>query len=144
MSTKDLLPLFTILEAIQKVKIYIQDIPDEDAFYHRKDQLFFNATVGLLIAIGEEAKKLSSEAKNKHVDIDWGAIIGMRNIAAHDYRGIDPSIVWDSAKDYLPSLEITCLNILKEYADNDKLTREYIKEFLENPYYRHLKGVVCL
>ena len=144
MSNSDILYLFTILEAIQKAKIYIKDIVNSDDFYQKNDQMIFNATITLLIAIGEESKKLSELKKAMFTEINWDAIVGLRNIAAHNYRGIDPDLIWDSVVNNLPTLETACLNILYEYAHENLENRTDILDFIENPYYKQLKDIIKL
>ena len=47
----------------------------------------------MLIAIGENINKLekmiSKRAFDQHIDVEWGNIMGLRNILAHDYFSID-------------------------------------------------------
>ena len=35
----NLIYIFTILEAIEKIKIYMQNFADDEAFYHANDQM---------------------------------------------------------------------------------------------------------
>jgi uncharacterized protein with HEPN domain len=65
--SKNMLYILTMLEAIEKVFIYSSDFVDEEEFYDANRQLNFNATVNLLIAIGEENKKIDTIIKNKKV-----------------------------------------------------------------------------
>ncbi len=52
--SKNMLYILTMLEAIEKVFIYSSGFVDEEEFYDANRQLNFNATVNLLIAIGED------------------------------------------------------------------------------------------
>ena len=45
--------------------------------------------------IGEAAKQLPAEFKNRHPAIAWTQIAGLRNRIVHDYAGIDLKIVWN-------------------------------------------------
>ena len=47
--------------------------------------------------IGEEAKKLPGDLKQRHPHIDWRGMTGMRDKLIHDYFGVDYDIVWDVA-----------------------------------------------
>jgi hypothetical protein len=49
---KNLVYVLTILEAIEKIKIYSSDFENPDDFLWANQQLNFNGTVNLLIAIG--------------------------------------------------------------------------------------------
>ena len=41
--------------------------------------------------ISEASNHISQELKSKFTDIAWAQIVGMRNVFAHEYFGIDPS-----------------------------------------------------
>ena len=47
-------------------------------------------------------KNLSNELKNKHAEIEWNKIAGMRDKLIHFYFGVNLEIVWDAAKSELP------------------------------------------
>lgn len=47
--------------------------------------------------IGEASRQASEALREKHSQIPWPAIIGMRNRIAHDYLSVDLDIVWDVA-----------------------------------------------
>jgi uncharacterized protein with HEPN domain len=46
------------------------------------------------VIIGEMVIRLSEDFKNQYPEIEWHKIKGLRNIAAHDYFGIDAEEVW--------------------------------------------------
>jgi uncharacterized protein with HEPN domain len=59
------------------------------------DEAAQDAIVWRLQVIGDAARShLSDELKTRHPQIRWPAIYGFRNIAAHDYAGIDLILVW--------------------------------------------------
>jgi uncharacterized protein with HEPN domain len=64
--------------------------------------------------IGESAFNISNELKEKFPVIDWKAMYSLRNIIAHAYHSLDESIVWDIAKNELPSDKLHVQNILKQ------------------------------
>ena len=43
--------------------------------------------------------------KEKHSDIPWSEINGMRNIYAHNYEGIMQDVVWVTMKEDIPFLK---------------------------------------
>ena len=63
--------------------------------------------------IGEASNHLSTELKSKFSDIEWTQIVGMRNVFAHEYFGIDSSLVWDIIKNDIPALKEKIEHILK-------------------------------
>lgn len=132
--SKNIIYVLTMLEAIEKVFYYSKDFDDEEEFYFASKQLYFNATVNLLIAIGEENKKLDDNLKVSK-DINWKNISAMRDKISHNYRGIDESMVWDIIINYLPKLKDVLIEILPKI-DNYKL---YIQEAIKSQYYEDLK-----
>ena len=81
-----------MLEAIEKIFYYTDAFFDEDEFFNANKQLNFNATVNLLIAIGEENKKIDDGLKTSN-DINWNNISAKRDEISHNYRGIDEGLV---------------------------------------------------
>ena len=63
--------------------------------------------------IGEASNHLSAELKSKFSEIEWAQIVGMRNVFAHEYFGIDTSLVWEIIKNDIPDLNDKVEHILK-------------------------------
>ena len=62
-----------------------------------------------LLQIGELAKKFSDEFINAtRPEINWRAIIGMRNLFAHDYGAMDVERIWETAIYDIPQLSKYC------------------------------------
>ena len=131
--SKNILYILTMLEAIEKIVIYSSDFINEEAFYFANKQLNFNATVNLLIAIGEENKKIDDGLKCSD-KINWKNISAMRDKIAHNYRGIDESMVWEILTDYLPILKELLIEMLPKVEDS----KLYIEEALKTSYYEEL------
>jgi len=132
-SNKNLTYILTILEAIEKILYYSEDFKDEEELFYANKQLNFNAIVNLLIAIGEENKKIDDRLKTS-TKIKWKNISAMRDKISHNYRGIDESMVWDIIKNYLPKLKILIIEMLPKIEDY----KLYIKEALSSEHYEDL------
>ena len=78
------------------------------------DDKTVDAVVRNLEIIGEAAKKLPENAKQRMPDIEWRKIAGLRNILIHEYFGINKVIVWDVVQGKIPSLKTACENLLTE------------------------------
>jgi len=131
---KNLTYILTMLEAIEKIFIYSSNFEDEEDFYHANKQLNFNASVNLLIAIGEENKKIDENLKISK-EINWKNISALRDKISHNYRGIDEYIVWDIIQNYLPKLKIVLIKMIPKIEDY----KIYLKEALNSEYYEDLK-----
>jgi len=62
------------------------------------------ALAHLIQVIGEAARRVSSQFRERHPQIPWDAIAGMRNKIVHDYMDVDEDIVWDSVTQELKPL----------------------------------------
>ncbi len=92
--------LLDMSDAIERINKYV--IRGRQAF--EQDELIQNWIVHHLQILGEAAARISDDFKEKHHDIPWSRIIGMRNILVHDYFGIDFDIVWAVVEKDLPDL----------------------------------------
>ncbi len=62
------------------------------------------ALIHLIQTIGEAARRVSPELCERHPDVRWADIVGMRHKVVHDYLGVDEDIVWRVATEDLQEL----------------------------------------
>lgn len=55
--------------------------------------------------IGEAAKFIPDEIKEKFENVPFNKIIGLRNKIIHDYFGLDYELLWNVIKNRLPELK---------------------------------------
>ena len=72
------------------------------------------AFVRSIEVIGEATKNLSTEFRERHPDVEWRAMAGMRDRLIHGYFGVDYEIVWEVATEKAPELRDTIGAILEE------------------------------
>ena len=96
-----------ILDAIKSIEEYTKEL-DITLFQNKK--MAVDAVVRNLEIIGEAAKNIPPNIREKYQQIEWKKITGLRDILAHQYFGIDIDILWDIVKTKLPALK----NSLKE------------------------------
>lgn len=102
-----------ILSAAQKIRSYTEGF-SHTAFL--QDDKTFDAVIRNLEVIGEAAKHIPDDVRNRAPDIEWKKIAGLRDILIHEYFGIDGEIVWDIAQRKLPSLEAAVQRLLNDLA----------------------------
>ncbi len=102
--------LLDIIEAIERIERYSSR--GKDAF--EEDELIQNWIVHHLQVIGEAARSLSPDVREKTKDIPWAKIIGMRHILVHRYFKIDRDLVWSVVVWDLPELKQRIEAILEE------------------------------
>jgi uncharacterized protein with HEPN domain len=68
------------------------------------DDKTFDAVVRNLTIIGEAVKHIPQAVRARHPQVEWSEIAGFRDIAVHEYFGIDEDILWDIIQNEVPSL----------------------------------------
>lgn len=93
-----------LLDILESAKIALQHISEttQEDFY--KDLLYQDAVVRRIEIIGEAARRISAETKRKYPQLPWKSMIGMRNVAIHEYDSVDLDVVWDVVQKDLPIL----------------------------------------
>lgn len=101
---------FSDEQRIQKILEYSQKLIDYiNANGITKDKLISEYSLQWLVTtplynIGEHAYSLSKEYKDKHSNIPWAMISGLRHRLVHDYDGTNWSIISDVVFEELPEL----------------------------------------
>jgi uncharacterized protein with HEPN domain len=93
--------LLDIQEAIENIKKYASR--GKNAF--RNEELVQTWILHNLLTLGEAAARISDEFQERHSEIPWFKIVGMRNILVHNYFRIDLEAVWSVVENDLPVLE---------------------------------------
>lgn len=91
-----------ILESITKIKEYTGNLNREEFILNPQLQ---DAVLRRLEIIGEAAKNLPKEFKDRHPEVEWKKVSGMRDVLIHQYFGIIIERVLQTIKEDLPILE---------------------------------------
>jgi uncharacterized protein with HEPN domain len=68
-----------------------------------------------LLIIAEAAKHVPQEYKTDYADVPWQKIHGLGNLLRHEYRRIDPLILWSIASDHLDGLDKAAGELLAKF-----------------------------
>ena len=93
--------LVDILESAKIALDYVFD-KDWDAFYEILQVQ--DAVVRRIEIIGEAARRISLETRDKYPQIPWREMTSMRNLVIHEYDVVDIKQVWDTVQNKLPLL----------------------------------------
>ena len=106
---------FLIKELLQRIETSLQEIMEWTApikivsdFSSYEGVILLNAVYMKLLAVGEEIKSLDKHTNKtllpKYPTIQWKNIIGLRDVIAHHYFGLDADQVFDTLKEEVPEL----------------------------------------
>lgn len=90
-----------IISSIKKVKTYTKKMSFQE---FSKNNLVQDAVARNFEIIGEAARQMPKQVKDKNKNIEWQQVIAFRNIIAHEYFGISYKIMWDIIQNELPPL----------------------------------------
>lgn len=99
-----------ILDAIERIEEYVR--AGKEAFL--ADKMVQDAVIRNFEVIGEAAKGLPSEVRDRHASVPWKQIAGMRDFLIHVYFGVNLDTVWRTVEYDLPGLKAAILSELHE------------------------------
>jgi uncharacterized protein with HEPN domain len=88
---KDMARLWDMLDAARTAVEFTSGLRFENFLEDRKTR---NAVERNLEIIGEAARRVSSQTRQSHSAIPWRAMIGLRNVLAHEYGEVRYEILW--------------------------------------------------
>ena len=94
----------------------LQDAKSRHCFQEvKQDKILFYGLAKMTEILGEAAYKLTNDFREKHTELPWRQILGMRHILVHGYYTVSPEILWDVIQNDIPSM----IPILESYLSAD-------------------------
>lgn len=94
--------LTDIMQAIDAIEGFVQGL-DRDQF--EQDDKTVSAVIRKLEIVGEAAKVIPEEIREKYSQIPWKEMAGMRDKLIHFYFGVDYGLVWQTIKNRIPKIK---------------------------------------
>jgi len=82
--------------------------------------MVYDAVVRNLEIIGEAAKKIPPNVRNRYLQLDWRRIAGLRDVLAHAYFGLDDQTLWNIVQEKVPQLILVLGKMSDRHNAEDK------------------------
>ena len=100
-----------ILDNAEKARRFVLGVNFED--FRADDQKFY-AVVRALEVIGEAARHIPRQLRDKYPGVPWSKMTGMRDKVIHDYFGVDLEVLWKTVQQDLPAMQQAVAKMVEE------------------------------
>jgi len=98
---KDAALLWDMLKAAKEIVQFVEGVKYTE---FQSNKMLRYAVERQVLVIGEAAKRISVVFKNIYPQIPWTAIVGQRNILAHEYGEVLIERIWRVSTVFVPEL----------------------------------------
>ncbi len=131
--------LLRILECCGKIQVYLRKFDNFSDFFYKDEQLYFNASLTLLVQAGEQSAKIDISLKERATLIPWSMIKGFRNIAVHEYQYVDAEKVYQICTVHIPQLQEDVENFINESIKANLLSDFELQLSKGSEFYSHVR-----
>jgi uncharacterized protein with HEPN domain len=114
---RDLAHIADIVQSAHAIQRFVADI-DQATFL--ADDLRQSAVLYQLTLIGEACRRVSATFREAHPEVQWPAIIGLRNRIVHEYDDVDLDSVWTVVSKDLPELMVALAALTPPEPDGEE------------------------
>ena len=100
-----------ILAMMEKIESFTGGMTQEEFL---EDDMAHFAVIRAMEVMGEAAKNVPLEVREKYPAVPWRKMAGLRDKVIHGYFGVDLFIIWESATKTIPSYKPVVLEMLRE------------------------------
>lgn len=108
-----LLYLSEMVSSMEKIERYVDGKSYKEFI---KDEQLVDAVERNIEKIGEAAAAIPIEIRNKHPEVPWKTIVGLRNKIIHHYFAVDTEVIYQIATKNIPETKRFIIEILTEYS----------------------------
>jgi uncharacterized protein with HEPN domain len=93
-----------LVDILESAKIALDYVSGKSWDEFSKDIQCQDTVVRPIEIIGEAARRVSQETRDKYAQIPWREMTSMRNLVIHEYDVVDINQVWDTVQNKIPPL----------------------------------------
>ncbi|MDO8872704.1 MAG: DUF86 domain-containing protein [Methanoregula sp.] len=105
--------LSEILASMEKIERYIAGLSYEEFILRERT---VDAVERNIEKIGEAAAAIPDEIRDRHPEVPWKTIVGLRNKVIHHYFAVDHEVIWQIVTKNIPATRGKIAEILREYS----------------------------
>lgn len=111
---------------LEHIVDYCEQIEEAMTFFGKDYKIFIsnniyrNACCMCLLQIGELTNILTEDFRRAYSGVPWRQIKGFRNIVAHAYGTVEPSVVWEIITADLTELKAYCERIIADMEEKEE------------------------
>jgi uncharacterized protein with HEPN domain len=78
------------------------------------DPIRLRAFERVMELVGESAKRLPADFRQRYPAVPWRQIAGMRDLISHAYEDLAYEVLWDACRQDLPKLKMHIVGMLRD------------------------------
>ena len=93
-----------ILDMLRAARLATEFVGDKDLVALEENLQLQSSVLFQLLVLGEAVKRLSEQFRDRHPEIPWKRIAGLRDRIIHRYDELNLEVIWETIQQDLPGL----------------------------------------